>query len=108
MILAVIHVVKKLKKSIGSHETDEAASSQEESAHIAAQNIENEATRNAENQSEKCNNNTEKSSSDNQSETGNVYNFLSDIWDVYLLITCRCYLQIFGQIQLSHNKIIGI
>ena len=36
-----------------------------------------------------------------------VYNFLSDIWNVYLLITCRCYLQIFGQIQLSHNKIIG-
>jgi hypothetical protein len=31
------------------HETDEAASSQEESAHIAAQNIESEATRNVEN-----------------------------------------------------------
>ena len=55
MILAVIYVVKKL-----SHETDEAASSQEESAHISAQNIESEATRNAENQIEKCNNNTEK------------------------------------------------
>jgi hypothetical protein len=50
----------------------EAASSQEESAHIAAQNIESEATRNAEIQSEKCNNNTEKSSSDNHSETGNT------------------------------------
>jgi hypothetical protein len=36
-----------------------------------------------------------------------AYNFLSHIWDVYLLITCRCYLQIVGQIQLSHNKIIG-
>jgi hypothetical protein len=31
-----------------------------------------EATRNAEIQSEKCKNNTEKSSSDNQSETGNT------------------------------------
>jgi hypothetical protein len=40
--------------------------------HITAQNIESEATRNAEIQSEKCNNNTEKSSSDNQSETGNT------------------------------------
>ena len=34
---------EKAEKS--SHETDEAASSQEDSAHIAAQNIESEATR---------------------------------------------------------------
>jgi hypothetical protein len=56
----VIYVVNKLKKS--SHEIDEAGSSLEESAHIVAQNIESEATRNSEIQSEKCNNNTEKSS----------------------------------------------
>jgi hypothetical protein len=42
MILAVIYVVNKLKKS--SHEIDEAGSSLEESAHIVAQNIESEAT----------------------------------------------------------------
>jgi hypothetical protein len=54
---------EKAEKS--SHETDEVGSWQEESAHIAAQDIESEATRNAEIQSEKCNNKTEKRSSDN-------------------------------------------
>jgi hypothetical protein len=36
-----------------------------------------------------------------------IFTTFSVTWDVYLLITCRCYLQIFGQIQLPHNKIIG-
>ena len=93
MILAVIHVVKKLKKSIGSHETDEAASSQEESAHIAAQNIESEATRNAENQSEKCNNNTEKSSSDNQSETGNTDSTNNSTKEIDINVTTELFMK---------------
>ena len=93
MILAVIHVVKKLKKSIGSHETDEAASSQEESAHIAAQNIENEATRNAENQSEKCNNNTEKSSSDNQLETDNTDSTNNSTKEIDINVTTELFMK---------------
>ena len=84
MILAVIYVVNKLKKS--SHEIDEAGSSLEESAHIVAQHIESEATRNSEIQSEKCNNNTEKSSSDNQSETGNTET--ENILKYFLLEEC--------------------
>jgi hypothetical protein len=75
---------KQAEKS--SHEIDEAGSSLEESAHIVAQYIESEATRNSEIQSEKCNNNTEKSSSDNQSETGNTET--ENILKYFLLEEC--------------------
>ena len=75
------------------HETDEAASSQEESAHIAAQNIESEATRNAENQSEKCNNNTEKSSSDNQSETGNTDSTNNSTKEIDINVTTELFMK---------------
>ena len=59
---------EKAEKS--SHETDEAASSQEESAHIAAQNIESESNQKIKVKSETTT--LKKSSSDNQLETGNT------------------------------------
>ena len=81
---------EKAEKS--SHQTDEAASSQEESAHIAAQNIESEATRNAENQSEKCSN-TEKSSSDNHSETGNTDSTNNSTKEIDINVTTELFMK---------------
>ena len=91
MILAVIYVVNKLKKS--SHEIDEAGSSLEESAHIVAQNIESEATRNSEIQSEKCNNNTEKSSSDNQLETDNTDSTNNSTKEIDINVTTKLFMK---------------
>jgi hypothetical protein len=62
-------------------------------AHIAAQNIESEATRNAENQSEKCNNNTEKSSSDNQSETGNTDSTNNSTKEMDINVTTKLFMK---------------
>jgi hypothetical protein len=68
-------------------------SSQEESTHIAAQNIESEATRNAEIQSEKCKNNTEKSSSDNQSETGNTDSTNNSTKEMDINVTTKLFMK---------------
>ena len=98
---------EKAEKS--SHETDEEESSQEESAHIATQNIESEATRNAENQSEKCNNNTEKSSSDNQSETGNTESTNNSTKEIDINVTTKLFmkkLQKYGISQRQAAKIV--